>query len=696
MANLLTWAEKLAAQQAALEKLYHIFTRFKVLDPKKHKGKVDPFRGIIYREGQERLSQYVMRALIENQILIIQAGTGIGKSIGYLIPIFYMAEDYSKTQKRVILISTSTIALQHQLKNDVERVSEMLGIEVDISIVKGNNNYACRNCFNDYRVNPKCILTPKQSREINNLLSASESWDYEEIKKALAKIVGGVELVNTLWKHISLKDKCKCIDCDYRRECKYLEQFSKVGKSNKPEIIITNHGMLPNLKEEIKTSVDGIIIDEAHSLIEQARATYTRSISLSKIYNELSDEEAYLPGGNAKQNLSTAIQLISRLEKLIKKNAKNIITARSEKIPGIIDPDVQIINIGNHAIKECVQQINSVLNRLPRTIEKEFNNSEEKTRLNKLLVPLSAIIYDMAHGDISQNIFWLEKNGQNNTVLSYCPKNIGTELKPLLFPEKNQKPVVLTSATLSPTQVIKSDLGINDNPRVVEPEPINSPFSYSDCLLYTDRTCTNYKDPTHIDDLVNRIYELIKATNGRALILFTSKDEMKTVYDRICKMNPGQRLIIQDDGNIASCAEQFRSDEHSCLFATNAFWQGVDFPGATLSNLIITRLPFPSETPKSYNEKYTSGKSRDELSQENIKRMISYLAQMLGRGKRTPNDHTIYSILDPRWYQYQNYINYYKLIPADINKTESMDDVRTFSEMYILPEKEKEKGISMS
>ena len=690
----ISWIEVEKALSDVKGEVLKFYMRIKLHNPTKprRKDEIDPLKGIIYNPYQENYSNLVADALIRRLLLIIEAGTGIGKSIGYLVPILCLVNDHRKTQKRVIVISTSSIALQNQLKKDVEKVADLLKIDKDklkIVISKGNRNYACQYCFANFR--EKVIssatskITEEQLREISRVLAREQSWDRENIIGFLSNILdGNTELTNTVWKEIAHKDSIKCLGCDYRSYCHFLQNQATIGETLGPEIFITNHAKLAALlkQPDFVNEIDALVLDEAHAFPEQARAVYTKQIDLLKLAQEMDKEAYYLQDSNLYTTFNAVIPKIKILNQRLKKSANTILTYRNSSSNQLSDPNTKIINIGNLGVKKVIGDLNNLLAKLTSALS--TSSMPSASRLLEMISPLAQITGDMIYGNNSSNLYWLGKNDSGEEVLSFGPKKFAEQFSPIL---RKNIPVVFTSATIRPSSVIKDELGLNDNNRLSEPEPIPSPFSYDDSLLYWDPNAKGYTDPDHIKDLAEHIAHLIMATEGKALILFTNKEEMKQVYDEVKSYNLDQKLILQGDNNASECAEEFRKDIDSCLFATGTFWQGVDFPGKTLSNLIITRLPFPQESPKLYAEKYQDGGSN--VTEKYFDQMALMFRQAFGRAKRGPDDkYKIISCLDPRFDKYKDRL--LPFLPSNIWKTQDIDDVDSFAASYILNKGEKQ------
>ena len=232
---------------------------------------------LVYRNEQYLYSEAIMKALLDNKILIFEAGVGTGKSIGYLLPIFFSMKNGKEVFKKVI-ISTSSIALQRQLKNDIKTVSKLLEFDIDVSISKGNGNYACYQEITNAMNRSSDNNTYKKLSEIRDYIIGLSSWDRDAMDS---------ELVNPFWDSISLKSRTLCKECEIKQICPFYREQARIGQSNKPEIIILNNAKLSAAlrqeNSELITSADAIIIDEAHTLIPQMRLTGEGTINFANL-----------------------------------------------------------------------------------------------------------------------------------------------------------------------------------------------------------------------------------------------------------------------------------------------------------------------------------------------------------------------------------------------------------------------------
>lgn len=233
------------------EKTYQFFEQLR----KTKKDLDTKVNGIIYRDSQKKYAIDIMQAIRDKRVLLVEAGVGIGKSFGYLIPIFQTLDNVDTFNK--VVISTSSIALQEQLIGDINKISEMLGIDVKVNIAKGINNYACLNRIK--RLEEKDDTSDEKKEALNNLVNRMEqlsSSDKEDLK----------DISNVVWNEVNLQSRGKCSKCSYAKGCYYLKHQNKLPNSN---IIVTNHAnFIKDINEDgrVTEKADMFVIDEAHQL----------------------------------------------------------------------------------------------------------------------------------------------------------------------------------------------------------------------------------------------------------------------------------------------------------------------------------------------------------------------------------------------------------------------------------------------
>ena len=656
---------------------------------------------LTYREGQHNFALDVMDTIRNKKLLLIQAGVGIGKSYGYLIPTFYTYKGIKNFNK--IVISTSSIALQHQLLKDIDTISKMLDIKIDVSIAKGIKNYAC-------------------IKRIESHINSHSTHD--DRKEILKNILSNIEKVNScdrsdlesisenVWNSIQLSSRGYCSNCTYITHCEFHKLSKKQKDSN---IIITNHANYINniLTDGVVTqNTDMVIFDEAHKLEENIINVNKGEIKLAKLFKDLQKiynlmgltyaidyYDEYDEYDEYDDELNKIKYNLRYLFSSIKRSAEAIFNQNNRNNHSVIDGDRMQFKINKTIlsnIEKSRKDISMLLSRLDefKKLNRTTNNKNLLNTINLYITKLEKIynlLNDMKLGNKSKNLYWVSFFNIDSINLGYVKKD-HSEVTTKIF--SNKIPIVCTSATMLDNYAsykhfmnsINLDKMLGQRKIELAEEHI-SPFDYDNhALFYYDPNISipnNYDD--YIIELSLKISELIRITEGKSLILFTSKKCMKDVYDLIKKEKFPFRLILQGDEEVNTIRQEFEIDTNSCLFATGAFWEGIDVKGNSLSNLIITHLPFDIvDALSSYKaSKYVT--KEDKFKEVYIPNMLIKLEQAIGRLIRSYNDTGIVSCLDSR---IENYLEDIKKVSPIKNFTTNMKDVYEFSDKLITNKKE--------
>ena len=647
---------------------------------------VIPSNDLIYREGQHNFALDVIDALRNNKILLIQGGVGVGKSYGYLIPIFYTYAG-TKDEKNIkfsrFLISTSNIALQHQLMRDIDKISKMIDIPVKATVAKGVNNYACVKRIENILNSSFEDKTDEKNRirEILSLIEEKDSCDREDLG----------EISDKIWRKIQLCGRGYCSNCTYSRNCNFRKIEEKIKDSN---IIITNHAnYISNFK---KMNVDALVIDEAHKWDENVINILTKKIRLYRIYVDIDDFGSFFiyntyNNEDAKKAFSSYLKSVktsfSYLFAYIRRSATNSFNSSNRNDNSVVDGDRMSFVFNKDIlslISKIQKEIKKILSMIENTNPLDKKGKDIKEELINKFKCLDALLSDMLDKKTRKNIYWTNFFNEDNIEIGYVPKN-RTDITKMIADMKI--PVVYTSATL---------LDVNDsysyfmnrngldliNRTIEQAEEQISPYDYdNNALFYYDKNVpVPNKKEENILDLALKIGELIRITNGKALVLFTSKERMKDVYDLMTRDEFPFKILLQDDNNADEIGKEFESDTNTCLFATGSFWEGVSFKGKTLSNLIITHLPFNNVDAIN---KYEAGKyinKHEKMQHVYIPEMLTKMEQAIGRLIRDDNDTGIVCCLDSRM---ENYLEEIRRISPIKNITTNIDEVYRFSDEKI-------------
>ncbi|MCX8061121.1 MAG: exonuclease domain-containing protein, partial [Anaerolineales bacterium] len=589
------------------------------------------FKNYEYRPQQVAMLQAVCEALSNGKHILIEAGTGTGKSIAYLIP----ASLWSIQNQTRVVISTNTINLQDQLINkDIPDLIAALGLELRAVVVKGRSNYLCLRRFeNLYRRRPQNADEARLLAKILVWLQFTETGDRAELN-----LNNPAE--REIWGSISAEDEGCTIENCYQRTGGRCPFYRIRQSSQGAHLLVVNHALLLSdiaSGNRVLPDYDYLIVDEAHHLEDATtnalsfcltRADIERLIrelgssrtgllhrveeTLTKIFKKADPVSFQLL-------LERATDLSFRLEEL----SRQFFTAideffydlREGKEIGIYAHQERIVQShrsqpGWYSIEAAWEEteavfnslmdvLRSILSILSDNIENILDLDEDlytdlsnlARRYQEVLDNLNSFVFKPA----PDKIYWIEvRNNYGNISLHTAPLDIGPLIKKHIWNEKTA--VVLTSATLTTGgefQYIRSRLQAED----AEELQVGSPFDYeTSTLLYIVSDIPEPNDRFAYQKAIETaIIQTSIAAGGRTLVLFTSYDQLRRTSQAIARVLTKNDIIIYEQGEGASphaLLDSFRSTERAVLLGTRAFWEGVDVPGAALSVLLITKLPF--------------------------------------------------------------------------------------------------------
>ena len=614
--------------------------------------------GLTKREGQLNMALSVYDAIESKKSLVIEGGVGIGKSYAYIIPLLF----YYRLMKKSFIISTSTIALQEQLEKDLKKISTDLNIPLDIVVAKGMNNFICKRRLESFL---------KSNHEKYKGIFKKDNQDRKDYLNVEDKV----------WNQINV-DNCSYEKCENCQKCEFYNRRMQMKNAN--GAIICNHDLLiydlKNNNKNLFQKVDYIVCDEAHNIENKVRASYTKEFKIKKVMEPLKRTIDILRVFGRKNYSENSIEKnIKSLNDLIDNNVNEYINKLKEDNIDILDCNGIELSFNKNITdlsKKIVDDISDIYDSL-QLLDLPYDD------LIDLLDEYIYVFSILSEGKKSNYIFWIERRNKINYIY-YAPKNIAQLSNRLFFKtnnDENKKTFIFTSATLS-TEKDNYDYFINNlgsNMESIEEENLiienseESPYDYdNNTLLYCCSDIENPKNKNlYLKQLVKKIKELILLTDGKTLVLFTSKSDMNYVYKQIGNKINDINIYIQNDGSSQDIIKQkFKEDINSVLFSTGIFWEGIDIPGKSLSNLIIARLPFPIVDPVIEYKKNIYG-----FNKVYIPEMLIKLKQGIGRLIRNENDKGIVCILDSRIKAYEKIVK--KTIPIK-NFTYNIDILKDF------------------
>lgn len=604
----------------------------------------DVKHGFEQREGQQEMALEILDAIKDKQHIAIEAGVGIGKSFAYLVPLMF----YNQETKKPVIIATSTIALQEQLLGDVKRLQGLLNMDQDIVLVKGQTHYICRKRAEIYLADRKAALRDQIIKGIRNGCQERKSFPFE--------------IPNRTWDKIGINrfGKETCLDCTYPCDYKKTRDALKRTKG----IILCNQNFLIAHLDAVGRFSEGmmnrnaeiVVIDEAHNLEEKVRNATTERLTKQDMIRKLSaayksvakDDQWYV-----EKDINFAIDRIREFFLMVEEQVQKQIANSRQDMQYAERFFFQMDDIVWRRLDEMVDRLDIATDQIQILETHNRRGSRSDTAVEELIA-INDLIYELRE-NLDEYLIWLEKQG-NNIALVFCPKDTQKIIRRLFFFGRIQ--TVMTSATLTQSGSERltdryayfiKNTGFPIGKKGVLSEPKDSPYPYDEhAMLYY---CGDLPHPTKEHDAfiregTKRLVEILKISQGKALILFTAKSDMEQVYQTLKGMKLPYRIMMQQKGSSQDAVlKEFRENVNSVLLGTGAYWEGISIEGKALSNLIIFRLPFPVPDPII---DYKCSIAKDPLMDVQVPEMITKLKQGIGRLIRNYTDTGIVSIIDPR------------------------------------------------
>ncbi|WP_102345804.1 ATP-dependent DNA helicase DinG [Bacillus sp. Marseille-P3661] len=642
------------------------------------------------RTGQIEMINSVEKAFHNHYHGLIEAGTGTGKTLGYLIPALFSA----KKTRRPVVISTYTTQLQEQiLSQEVHYLKKALPFTFRATIIKGRYHYLCLRKFEQYfgdetSDNYDTSLTKSQ---ILVWLTETTEGDVDELNLSS----GG----SIFWKKVS-SDANTCFNhkCPWYTRCFYQRKKQETEKS---DIIISNHALLfSDIKNDFSVLPphSEVIIDEAHHIedsISEQFGTQLDYFNIVTILNRLGGSDGTELASKAKtiidqiglneyDHLKECDELFSEVKitvddlfrniraYLLTKNdiQKNEIGRMSYRYDTMKETGALWKDIKNNAfvainkLEDLASAVAGLVDCLGKVKDQmTYNEKGIFSDFQSLILALNNIgdqLCNLLFESNTNKVTWIEtepKGALNATFLYSQPIDCSSILADKFFASKQS--VILTSATLAiknSFEYIQLTLGLDEFEVLTKIIP--SPFSYKDQVkLMIPNDIPQIKDINQeefIEEISRRIIQIAKVTKGRMLILFTSYDMLEKTYNYVKAENDKEMyaLIAQgiSSGSRAKLTKNFKQYDNAILFGTSSFWEGIDIPGEDLSCIVIARLPFspPTHPIMAAKSDWLKQEGKNSFMQLYLPQAIIRFKQGFGRLVRSQNDRGVVVVLDQR------------------------------------------------
>jgi ATP-dependent DNA helicase DinG len=587
--------------------------------------------GYEHRPSQLEMAELVEAAFQEKRHLIVEAGTGTGKTLAYLIPAI-------RSGRRVV-ISTATKSLQEQLfEKDIPFLQKYFAPKLKVAVMKGRGNFLCREKV--YRMGNQPVL-----KGLDELDWFQQIRDWEKVTATGDRAeLNFLPDDSELWQRLDARrDACTGAKCPEFNRCFLTAMHQRAAEA---DLIIVNHHLFfadLALKQDDFGSVlpeyGAVVFDEAHEIEDVASEYFGRQVSNYR-FEELA-RDAELAVRITRSGDAALLKHIARTRERAR-SFFEAFPARDGRFPfdktqraGFLEQNREAYDALVNALKSLEAEIAS----LAAKPEELLNIARRAMELRGEL----KFLFESSEGNY---VYWFERRNKG-TFVAATPIDVSALLREHLF--EPFETIILTSATLAVEgrfQYLKQRLGVD----LASERVLPSEFDFGDqALFYVPATLPDVRDPAFPERAAQEITKLLEISEGRAFCLFTSYAQMNDLYERV-RTRVRFPLLIQGSAPRSALLEKFRTTENAVLFATSSFWQGVDVRGEQLSCVIVDKLPFavPSDPIVAARVKALQEDGRNAFAEYQVPEAVLALKQGFGRLIRSRTDRGVLAILDNR------------------------------------------------
>lgn len=581
------------------------------------------------------MASAVEKSLADGTHLLVQAGTGTGKSLAYLAPALIWACDNDP-----VVVATATLALQSQLaKKDIpliiSSIEDVIGAKPKVAVLKGRANYACLMKVNDVVAEQSSLIDAgHQASRLGSSVVELREWAQDEVDGGTGERENAPSHTDLAWRQISVNSR----ECLGAQACKYAEQcFAEKARARAAEadLIITNHALLAidaMSDNNVLPEHSAVIIDEAHELADRVTGAASADLSAASI-------------GRAAR--SCAKWVSEELAEQLTEVADNFATTLEDSEPGrIVEPgaaEIMAADVVRQVMREAVSAMSGA---------SASTQTPERTQASAL----ASEVYEVAKRIVElsgQDVIWLTKSDKFGSSINVAPLSISSLMREKVL---DQATTILTSATLALGGSFTSAAGTVGLAKPEEGDAwqgidVGSPFDYAkQGILYLPGHLPKPSRDGISDKVLAEIAELVWAADGRALGLFASQRSAEAAAAYVRAQLPKLSVLCQGEAQISELTKRFAEEENTALFGTLSLWQGIDVPGDACQLVVIEKIPFPRpDDPLMQARKDAVDKAGGNgFMSVAASHAGLLLAQGAGRLIRRHSDRGVVAILDSR------------------------------------------------
>jgi ATP-dependent DNA helicase DinG len=692
-----------------------------------------PFARLEAREGfearpvQREMANFIADCLQHGQTACIEAPTGVGKSLGALIPLIAWV---LTTGKRVVISTYTNVLAEQYWRKDLPLALELFGEasqQVRTQLVMGRARYAC---IDRIYGRESSMLEPALVRFLREWVTVAQEGVESELAPFLRRKAVPEGLLRDLWRQIATPPACRARTCPYYANCFYYRQRRAAANA---QLIVTNHSVVLTdalLKasgaDGLLDNYDWLLVDEAHDLPEAARSALEFELSpdtLNEIIRNASSLSHQI--ANALEGEQRPESLLNVVAELVQVLARGCQAAIAPLNAVEIPPEGCILAINppelaeDEAVRKAARpdwlpMMQAVVESLQSQLRQFY--TEIKRELKPYRAQMSERQYEAVREAVNQYASWFRNlyKGLNQLVnpsegvswveatpngwrACYQPLEVGSWLAAHLW---SQQPAILMSATLTidgSFDFFLRQVGLSEAIRTLRLPPV---FDYArQCALYLPprgalpappRSARSHDAPAYYKAVAEQLTQILQATRGRALVLFTSRAEMEAVREMLPSI-PELRLMVQGESANADLSQRFREDTESVLFGLRSFWTGFDAPGETLSCVVLVRIPFevPVSPPQMARHALLRWRGEDPFESWTLPLAKQQIRQGFGRLIRRADDRGIVCLLDARLHTRPYGKSILANLPANIPVYHLIEDA-----VRVLEHGERQRGLA--